>query len=179
MCKVLTKILITQAMDQQELEISEAEENDNDNAEENSDAEQDAMEGEPLQEFKESLRSEVVNYRQKLNEHGSSLSCRLCPYRKFKQKHQLCTHVDNYHKEPFFTASATKEESSNKVLAQYHLAQGLYRQRVLTTVIKINAPFEHDLLKISAELLRQWNTGVSLGEKEVLESCNNQPFVQV
>ena len=82
----------------------------------------------PLQEFADSLRSEVQEYADELKMYGSSLCCRLCPWRSFKQKHQLVSHVANYHKEPFFTATAAKAQSRNKVLVQYHLAEALYRQ---------------------------------------------------
>ena len=131
-----------------------------------------------LPEFLECLRCEVKCYKEELQQHGAALSCKLCPFRKFKRKDQLVTHVERYHKEPHFTAAASQGRK-RKDLAQHLLAKAIYRQRVVAATLQPEVLAANDLLARSSATIRDWNSSVSAPEKMVLEKENGQFYVEV
>lgn len=145
------------------------------------DIENNEDDGDPqlLAEFQRCLCAEVSSYKADLKKYGTSLSCRLCPYRSFSSQYQLCTHVINYHIEPFFTATAVKSESANKVMTQYYIAEALYHQSALATIFSDTSASDHDFLARSAARLRESNCNVTDEEKSLLQRYNSQYFVLV
>ena len=128
------------------------------------------------------LEDEYRRYKKELGGHLNSsasvdtLSCRFCPFRKFEQKRYLVTHVDKYHKTPYYTAEGAAPKW--KVLTQYRLIQALVR-RHLFDVALTGGSVSVNLLQQSAQLIRDWNAGVTRTELDILERSNGLPVVIV